>query len=129
MRGSRVRRFERALKRLFDRIDGELEDTWGTRYNLHPARMTRGATANPETDGLFNVGASFTTGFGSRHGRGYVIEIRTVTLENVSSEDRRAIREYVLRRANELLPEVFPDRALSAAMDGNTVKIVGDLSL
>ncbi|MFW5693889.1 MAG: hypothetical protein ACOCYB_01880 [Alkalispirochaeta sp.] len=129
MRGREVREFETKLKRLFDQIDAELEDRWGTEYPLHPARPPRGESSNPETNGLFNVGASFSSGYGSDHGRGYVIETRMVTLTAVDDETRENIRNYVARRVDELLPEYFPDRELDVVRDGDLYKVIGDLSL
>ncbi|MFW5827009.1 MAG: hypothetical protein ACOCU4_02895 [Alkalispirochaeta sp.] len=129
MRGREVQEFETKLKKLFDQIDAELEDQWGGEYPLHPARPPRGKSSNPETDGLFNVGASFSTGYGSDHGRGYVIETRMVTLTSVDDETREEIRAYVARRVDELLPEYFPDRDLDVVRDGDMYKVTGDLSL
>jgi hypothetical protein len=129
MRGAEARRFEKTMKSLFDRIDDELEDRWGESYRLHPSRAPRGTSSNKEHDGLFNVGASFSAGYGSRHGKGYVVEIRMVTLENIPEEVEEDIERYVARRVDELLPEYFPDRDLDVVREGTTYKIVGDLSL
>ncbi|HKK48748.1 MAG TPA: hypothetical protein VJ932_06595 [Alkalispirochaeta sp.] len=129
MRGQEVQDFETTLKKLFDQIDTELEDRWGGEYPLHPSRPARGKSSNPETDGLFNVGASFSTGYGSDHGRGYVIETRMVTLTSVDSETREEIRNYVARRVSELLPQYFPNRDLDIVRDGDLYKVTGDLSL
>ena len=78
-----VTTWERRLKELFDEVDDELEDRYGPLFSIHPARPSRGATSNKEHDGLFNVGASFTAGFGSKLGRGYVIDFDVVTLDTV----------------------------------------------
>ena len=129
MRGSRVRKFEHTLKALFDTIDDELEERWGDRYRLHPSRPRRGRTVNKEHDGLFNVGASFSAGFGSEHGKGYVVEIRMVTLERVPREIEQQIDAYVAGRVDELLPEYFPGRRLQVVREPHAFKIVGDLSL
>ena len=129
MRGRGVQDFENRMKQLFDRVDGELEDRWGNEYPLHPARTPRGRSGNPESDGLFNVGATFSAGYGSEHGKGYVIEMRMVTLDHVDQQTREEVRAYTARRVSELLPEYFPDRHLEVVHDGNLFKITGDLSL
>ena len=129
MRGIEVQEFERTLKTLFDVIDDELEERWGDRYRLHPSRPQRGRAANKEHDGLFNVGASFSAGFGSQHGKGYVVEIRMVTLERVPPGVESEIDAYVANRVRELLPEYFPGRELRIAREPHVFKIIGDLSL
>jgi hypothetical protein len=129
MRGREVQAFEGTLKQLFDRIDDELEDRWGGEYPLHPARPERGVSTNKENDGLFNVGAAFSAGYGSEYGKGYVVEVRLVTLSDVTDSKIEEIRSYIARRIDDLLPEYFPDRELDVVRDGNSFKIVGDLSL
>ena len=129
MRGREVLAFERTLKGLFDEIDHELEDRWGERYPLHPARLSRGRSSNSEHDGLFNVGASFSAGYGSAHGKGYVIEVRMVSLHDVEQSVAEEIREYTARRVHELLPRFFPNRTLNVVREGDLFKITGDLSL
>lgn len=122
-----TKRFERMLKALFDRIDDELEDTYGADYPLHPSRPPRGRASNKEADGLFNVGAAFSAGYGSEHGRGYVIEVRLVTLAPVHESRREEIEHHVAQRVDSLLAEFFPGRDLDVVRDGSTFKIVGDL--
>jgi hypothetical protein len=129
VRGGEVEAFEARLKDLFDRLDEELEDRWGGEYPLHPARSPRHVSANPEYTGLFNIGAAFSAGYGSEHGKGYVIEVRMVTLSDVDSDEREAIRRHAARRVRELLPEYFPERDLRVVRDGDVFKITGDLSL
>ena len=129
MRHPRAEAFERKLKELFDRIDHELEETYGSRFPLHPARPSRHETGNPEMDGLFNVGAAFTAGFGSQHGSGYVVDIRIATLENVPASTQDEIEQVVVARIRELLPDYFPGRPLTVTRDGHVFKISGDLSL
>lgn len=124
-----VESFESTLKRLFDQIDDELEDRWGGDFPLHPSRPARGESSNKEHDGLFNIGASFSAGYGSEHGKGYVIEVRLVTLTTVDNSVREEIREYSAKRVAELLPKFFPDRELDIVRDGDLFKIIGDLSI
>lgn len=121
--------WEEKLKEVFDDIDHELEDAYGDRYNLHPSRPTRGETGNPESDGLFNVGASFSAGYGSEHGRGYVISVRMVTLDRVPPGFQEEIEDRVVAMLRDRLPAHFPGRDLRVERDGHVFKITGDLSL
>ena len=121
--------FDERLKKLFDEVDNYIEDLYGDRYPLHPVRPGRGETANPEADGLFNVGANFTPGFGSELGRGYIISVSMSTLEKVDRDVRREIYEAAAKKVSELLPLHFPERELAVRRDGNNFKIQGDFSL
>ncbi|MCX7933755.1 MAG: hypothetical protein N3A66_00675 [Planctomycetota bacterium] len=129
MRHPRALEWEAKLKAIFDRIDAELEERYGRLYPLHPARAARGETADPEADGLFDVGAAFSAGFGSQFGAGYVIQIRLATLEEVPEHVRESIRQEVKQMLEAALPEVFPGRKLQVVAEGEIFKIVGDLGL
>ena len=129
MRSRKVQEWEARLKRVFDEIDRELERRYAGRFPLHPARPAPGRTANPEMDGLFNVGASFSAGFGSRFGPNYVVDIRLSTLEPVPENIREEVREEVRRLLQEKLPAAFPDRELKVDEENGVLHIHGDLSL
>lgn len=120
---------ERTLKRVFDTIDAELESAYGERYPLHPVRATKGQTSNPEHDGLFNLGASFSAGYGSQHGPGYVVRLRVSTLSNVPKAVLEEMEDFVVERLRAELPKAFPNRDLKVIRDGPVFKINGDLSL
>lgn len=128
-RDARVTAFEARLKTVFDRIDADLEARYGNRYPLHPARPAEGRTGNPEMDGLFNVGAAFSAGYGSQHGPGYVVNVRMVTLREVPPEVQEQMEREVAEHLRRLLPEAFPGRILHVDRDGHVFKIHGDLSL
>ena len=121
--------FDDRLKKLFDEVDHYIEDLYGDRYTLNPVRSARGETANPETDGLFYVGANFTPGYGSELGRGYIIQVLISTLEKVDEDVRREIYETAADKVKELLPVHFPERELTVRRDKNHYKIQGDFSL
>jgi len=129
VRHPKVELWETRLRRVFDRIDDQLEREHGRKLTRHPARPAQGATSSKAHDGLFNVGASFTAGFGSRHGPGYVVEVRMVTLDRVPQYLRNAIEEEVAGLLREQLPKEFPDRELVVERDGPVFKIFGDLRL
>jgi len=122
-------KFDDRMKELFDEVDHYIEDLYGHTYTLHPVRPKRGETANPEADGLFNIAAVFTPGFGSELGRGYLIDVSMSTLEKVDSEIRSEIYQTAVDKVKELLPIHFPERELSVERDGNHFKIQGDFSL
>ncbi len=128
-RDARARAFEAGLKRVFDRIDHELEARHGGRYRLHPSRPAHGETGNPQMDGLFNVGAAFSAGFGSEHGPGYVVDVRMITLESISPQVQEELEQEAVAMLREWLPEEFPGRTLHVDRDGHVFKIHGDLSL
>ena len=121
--------FDERLKKLFDEVDHHIEDRYGDRYNLHPVRPTRGETTNPEADGLFNISANFTPGFGSELGRGYLIDVAMSTLEKVDDDVRQEIYKAAAEKVRELLPLHFPERELHVRRDRNHYKIQGDFTL
>lgn len=121
--------FEKRLKSIFDRIDAYLEDRYGTLFPRHPSRPARGETCDSAQDGLFGIGASFSAGFGSSYGRGYVVELRIATLSHVDEPLRQRIIEEAVNMLQKLLDEEFKGRGLKVVQDGTVYKIVGDLSL
>lgn len=129
MRHPKLVEWEDKLKKVFDDIDDYLEDTYGKKYTLHPSRPRRGKTANKEHDGLFNIGASFTAGYGSEYGKGYVVDIDMVTLDKVPDEIERQIEEEVLKMLKKELPKYFPGTNIDIHKDGSVIKIHGDLRL
>jgi hypothetical protein len=129
MRHRRAKDWELRLKKVFDEIDLLLEKEYADRFSLHPARPAQGTTSNPEMDGLFNVGASFSAGFGSKFGPGYVVDIRLSTLAKVPTELEEELLKRVQQQLREKLPNVFPGKALHIDREGSFLKIHGDLSL
>jgi hypothetical protein len=121
--------FTKTLEALFREVDAFLEDLWGASFSLHPNRPRRGATNNPEADGLFNIGPDFTVGLGSEQGRGYIISLKAATLDKVSPEQFEFLMEQAAALITRKLPEYFPGRDLSVVRDGRRFKIVGDFSL
>lgn len=120
---------EDQLRRMCDDLDNHLEDMYGNEYPIHPNRLSRGKAAAVEYDGLFSTGTQFTMGYGSRDGRGYIVDIDICTLSSVKQENRETIRLEAERYLEGLLPKYFPQRKLSLVKDGNSLKIIGDFSL
>jgi hypothetical protein len=129
MQHHKLDELDRKMKALFDETDDYLEDTYGGEYPLHPARPARGETANKSSNGLFNIGAAFTPGYGSEHGRGYVVDVDMATLAAVSPAREREIEEEAAAYIRSRLPEYFPERRIELKKDGKSFKIVGDFRL
>lgn len=126
---NKLEEWEGRLYTLLREIDGVLEDKYGKLYPLHPARPERGETANPQYDGLFRITASYSAGYGSKLGPGYIFRVELVTFEMVPDTIRQTIEAEAIQMAEDGLKKVFPERELSVARDGNVIKIYGDLSL
>jgi len=129
MRHRKAKAWELRLKSVFDEIDAELESRYGDHFSLHPARPAKGKTSNPEMDGLFNVGASYSAGFGSKLGPGYVVDIRLSTLQRIPNPLKTELRKMVKGMLEEKLPSAFPGRELHVNLERRHLRITGDLSL
>ncbi len=120
---------EGIMRKMCDELDHHLEETFGSRYPRHPNRPARGKAASVAYDGLFSTGTQFTLGYGSGHGRGYIVSVEMRTLEKVKEEDEQAVQEATISIINELIPKYFPDRKITLEKDGKVYKLVGDFSL
>jgi hypothetical protein len=129
MRHHKAKEWERRLKKVFDEIDIELESLYRNRFPLHPSRAPEGTTSSAEMDGLFNVGASYSTGFGSKFGPGYVVDIRMATLARIPQDLKDELRDAVQTMLQQKLPEAFPGKKLSVDREHRHLRIHGDLSL
>ena len=121
--------FDSRLKKLFDEVDNYLEDLYESAYRLNKVRPARGETSNPEADGLFDIGAVFTPGYGSELGRGYLIDLKISTPEKIEENIRQEIYKNAADKVRELLPLHFPERELTVSLDRNHYKILGDFNL
>ncbi|MBW6458612.1 MAG: hypothetical protein K0B52_05545 [FCB group bacterium] len=129
MRHYALVQWEHTLKSVLDEIDILLEERYGNKYDLHPARRPHGTTSNRSHDGLFDIRGEFTLGIGSRTGRGYIVDIDLKTLEKVPPDVIEQIEDDTIIELKRRLPEVYPGRELYVERDGNMIKILGDLSL
>ena len=129
MKHQQVEQWESNLNELLKRVDQALEERFGNIAKSHPARPEHGTTANPQQDGLFRVTASFTAGFGSELGRGYVLQFDMVTLHDLPQTKKEEIETFAVSMIKEGLEQVLPGRGLQVKKDGKLWKIVGDLSL
>lgn len=129
MEDFRQQALEQTLSRMCSDLDNYLEDKYGRTYPVHPNRPIRGKAANPAHDGLFSTGTMFTLGFGSKYGRGYILDMEIRTLTPVDPATRRMIEEDGVSFLSGRLKDYFPDRDLRIERDGRVWKIVGDFSL
>ena len=129
MRHHSAIKWEKQLDKAMHELDHFLEEKYKGQYILHPARPMRGKTTNPSQDGLFSIAANFSLGLGSEFGKGYVVDIKLVTLQNISEDVRDEIERVAMQKLKELLPQYFPETALDISIDGPVLKIHGDLSL
>ncbi len=120
---------ENKLSLLCQKLDNHLEDLYGDHYSIHPNRMKRGQGSNPSFDGLFSTSLAFTLGYGSKYGRGYVVDIDIRTLDRVSQYDTVKIKAEAFSFIRDNLKEVIPEHELDIVQDGDLMKIVGDFSL
>jgi hypothetical protein len=120
---------ERTLNKMCLDLDNYLEDKYGDIFPTHPNRLKRGKAASGNYDGLFSVNTNFSLGYGSKEGRGYVVDIDIVTLSWVAKNVEKEVVEDGVKYLKSLLPKYFPNRKLNLKVDGNVYKIVGDFSL
>jgi len=121
--------WEKKLQKLINFVDDYLENKYHGKYRLHPARPERGKTSSKTQDGLFSITASFSPGYGSKFGRGYVVDVHVATLDDVEKERIAEIKKEAFEIIKEKLPEFFPNREITVKRDGTLIKIFGDLSL
>lgn len=120
-----MEKWEAFLRKSFDQIDARLEREYGDLYPLHPNRPAAGQTSSSDRDGLFNIGAAFSAGYGSRYGRGWVVEVDMVTLSRVDAERQEEIENYVARLLREKISERYPEAEIRVERDGAVYKIIG----
>ncbi len=129
MTNPKLIKWEKPLLDILNEVDIQLEAEFAGSYPRHPARPPHGATANPQSDGLFRITANFTAGFGSDHGKGYALKVDFVTLQPLAAEQTGRIKARALELIQNALDEKLPERALTIKRDRHGWKIVGDLSL
>lgn len=129
MRHQKLLEFNHRIKTMFDEIDDVLEKKYGQKYSLHPNRPKCGTTSSREMDCLFNIGADFTSGYGSRFGRGYVIHTRLSTMDHIPESVKKNINEDIENLVQKKLEMAFPDRILRLEHDGSQLKIIGNFRL
>jgi hypothetical protein len=129
MRNPLVEAWEEKLNLLLRQVIATLELEYGHVVSRHPSRPAHGETPNPQNDGLFRITATFTPGYGSQWGKGYVLDIEPVTLEPFPQDVWSLVEAKACRLIEAGLGTLFPGRPLELKRDGPSWKIIGDLSL
>ena len=102
---------------------------WKTYTEIITPSTPTGKAANPSFDGLFSTSLAFTLGYGSKFGRGYVVNVEIRTLDKVSQYEEADIRGAAFSFISQNLKKYLPDNDLQIVQDGNVMKIIGDFSL
>jgi len=127
MARTELEKWEQGIEDMLDQIDDLLEDKYGKKFLLHPARSRRDTTSSKSQDGLIEIKCNFSLGLGSELGEGYVVQPRFVTLEFIPKSERMKVRDFVQEEISKRLSIFFPENNLSVGVDGNSLKIYGDL--
>jgi hypothetical protein len=124
-----LEKWEDRLQDIFDEIDHVLEEKYGDKFPLRPNRPGHREGVTPDADGLFDLGVSFSAGFGSKLGPGYVFRVKLATLRRVPEDFQEKIEDEVVEMLQQKLPRHFPGKELKVARDGKVYKIFGNLDL
>lgn len=129
MKNPLLEKWEDKLQKIFNNIDHVLEEKYGELFPLRPNRPAHGEGVTPDADGLFDLGVSFSAGFGSKKGPGYVFRVKLATLRRVPEDLLEQIEDEVVDHLKARLPSEFPGKQLDVSRDGVVYKIHGDLDL
>ena len=121
--------FEEKLTSICIQLDEYLEDTYAGSFVPHPNRLARGEGANPCYDGLFSTSASFSLGYGTKSGRGYIFNVELRSLQFVPAHVKDDIKQRAFTFIEKKLPEVIPDRKLELILEDGMIKLIGDFTL
>lgn len=125
----RTERMEEALFRALEAADSVMEERYGKSFVRHPARPEHGKSVNRQYDGLFQFGAGFSAGFGSKFGPGYALSFRIVTLQPVPPSFREKFEAEAVEVLKGELERALPGRGLDIVKDSGGWKMIGDLSV
>lgn len=125
----RTEQFEETLFLALEAVDVEMEERYGDKFRLHPARLEHGKAASRQYDGLFSLSAGFSAGYGSKTGPGYALDLRIVSLDFVPKSFRDQFENECVEALRKKLEEYFPERSLEVVKDVCGYKIVGDLHI
>lgn len=125
----RTEKMEETLFKALEAADMVMEERYGEKFALHPARPAHGTSVNRQYDGLFEINAGFSAGFGSKFGPGYALGFRIVTLETVPANFRAKFEEEAIEVLQAELTKTFPERGFKIVRDNDSWKIVGDLTI
>ncbi len=123
-----LEKWELRLSGVLNRVDTKLEEKFGEEFPRRANRPPSGATSNPKYDGLFSIGSAFSLGYASGDGPNYVITLRVVTFNTIPPEKWTEMLQFTLEQLQKELNDEFLPQQLTAAIDGDIIRITGDLS-
>ncbi|MBQ7651775.1 MAG: hypothetical protein IJS15_12500 [Victivallales bacterium] len=123
-----LEKWELRLSAVLNRVDTKLEERYGAEFPRRANRPPPGATSNPKYDGLFGIGSAFSLGYASGDGPNYVISIRLSTFAAVPPEKWAEILQFALEQMQLELDSEFLPQKLTAAIDGDIIRVMGDLN-
>lgn len=128
MPNNTLENWERKLRTALDKADATLEAQFATSFTRRPNRPPHGSTGNPKYDGLFSLDAKFTLGLVNAAGPSYIVDLRTATLQFVPQYVHAEMLSVAKSALQTALLEVFPDRILKVEIEGNKLRITGNLN-
>lgn len=126
---SQLEKWEERLLQMMDEVDAIMEQKYCCKFKLKPNRLPHKTGITRDSDGLFDLGISFSAGLTSKYGPGYVFQVRIATSDQISAELQNQIEEEILSLVKTKLPKYFPGLDINVAKEGKTFRIYGDLSL
>ena len=123
-----LEKWELRLSGVLNRVDTKLEEKFGEEFPRRANRPPSGATSNPKYDGLFSIGSAFSLGYASGDGPNYVVTLRVVTFNTIPPEKWTEMLQFTLEQLQQELNDEFLPQQLTAAIDGDIIRITGDLS-
>ena len=123
-----LEKWELRLSAALNRVDTKLEEKFGGEFPRRANRPPSGATSNPKYDGLFGLGSAFSLGYASGDGPNYVISLRVVTYAAIPPEKWQEILLFTAEELQKELDDEFLPQELHVSIDGDILRITGDLS-
>ncbi len=123
-----LEKWELRLSAVLSRVDMKLEEEYGAEFPRRANRPPPGATSNPKYDGLFSLGSAFSLGYASGDGPNYVISLRVSTFSAIPVDKWAAILNFTAEQLQIELDEEFLPQKLNVSIDGDILRVTGDLS-
>lgn len=123
-----LEKWELRLSAVLSRVDVKLEERFGDEFPRRANRPPQGATSNPKYDGLFSLGSAFSLGYASGDGPNYVISLRAVTFSSIPADKWNEILQFTAEQLQLELDDEFLPQKLIASIDGDIIRITGDLN-
>ena len=123
-----LEKWELRLSAVLNRVDMKLEEEYGAEFPRRANRPPPGATSNPKYDGLFSLGSAFSLGYASGDGPNYVISLRVSTFSAIPVDKWEAMLNFTAEQLQIELDEEFLPQKLNVSIDGDILRVSGDLN-